>query len=37
MWQGDAAYDSGDAATEGGRHRLEIRESGYVYDDSGAL
>ena len=37
MWQGDAAYDSGNAAAEGGRHRLELRESGYVYDDSGAL
>ncbi len=37
MWQGDAAYESGDGNTAGARHRLQMLESGWVYDDSGAL
>ena len=37
MWQGDAAYDSDDPDAEGSRHRIEMRETGWVYDDSGAI
>lgn len=36
MWEGDAGYDTSDAATPGARHRLEMFESGYRYIHTGA-
>lgn len=35
-WAGDAAYDTGDAAAEGGRHRLLMEPGGWVYERSTA-
>lgn len=32
MWEGDVAYDSGDADVEGPRHRLWMRESAWTYE-----
>jgi len=36
MWDGDAGYATSDASATGARHRLEMLESGYVFNDSGA-
>jgi 8-oxo-dGTP pyrophosphatase MutT (NUDIX family) len=36
MWEGDAGYEASDASAAGARHRLEMFESAYRYDDSGA-
>ncbi len=36
MWEGDSGYETNDATVAGPRHRLEMYESGYVYDDTGA-
>ena len=37
MWEGDAGYDTGDATTEGPRHRLTMATDGYVYEDDGVI
>ncbi len=34
MWDGDAGYASGEAATPGPRHRLTMAAGGFVFDDS---
>jgi 8-oxo-dGTP pyrophosphatase MutT (NUDIX family) len=32
LWEGDAGYDSGDAAVAGSRHRLWMRPDGWTYE-----
>lgn len=34
MWEGDAAYDHGDALADGPRHRLWMRSTGWSYERS---
>ncbi len=33
MWEGDAGYESGEADTDGQRHRLRMKKGGWVYED----
>jgi 8-oxo-dGTP pyrophosphatase MutT (NUDIX family) len=37
MWEGDAGYESGEADTQGARHRLRMASGGWVLEDSGAV
>lgn len=35
LWNGDAGYESGEADTEGPRHRLSMKAGGWIYEDAG--
>ncbi|MBC8364335.1 MAG: NUDIX domain-containing protein [Actinobacteria bacterium] len=35
MWEGDAGYEAGDPCLEGPRHRLTMRDGGYIYERTG--
>ncbi len=37
MWKGDAGYETGEADTEGARHRLRMKDGGWILEDSGAI
>ena len=35
LWSGDAGYESGEADTEGPRHRLSMKTGGWIFEDAG--
>jgi 8-oxo-dGTP pyrophosphatase MutT (NUDIX family) len=37
MWAGDAGYELGQADTEGARHRLRMKQGGWIFEDSDAM